>query len=114
MLSNAKLARLAKAMLEPFPDVVSGYLTDARIDRGCVVGRIYKDIVGRYANGALIRSDEIFELQLYGRQRWLVKTLGYGCYVIVDFHPHGGRQSLMQLAEMYESAAILHSRWPLH
>lgn len=111
-LTQARLARLALVMLERFPEVITGYLLDVRIQCGCVIGVIYKDL-GGHPDGALITSSEIMELQCHGR-RWLIKTRGYACYAVVNFHPHGGRQSLLHLADLFESAALAHSNRWLH
>lgn len=111
-LTQARLARLALVMLERFPEVVTGYLLDVRIQCGCAVGFIYRDL-GRYRDGDLITSSDIVELRCYGR-RWLIKTRGYACYAVVDFHPRGGRQSLLHLADLFESAALAHSNRWLH
>ena len=108
-----KMKRLAVAMLERFPDFVCGYLVNARVSCVCLVGQVYRDIYNCFSDGELITTAEIKEITQYGR-RWLIKTKHDECYVIVTFHPHGGRQSLLHLADQFQSASLAKSNWTHH
>lgn len=105
-------ARLGKAMSVRFPEFITGYLVNARICQGCAVGHIYKDLSG-FPDGTLMTSEEITELSEY-RGRWIIKTRCHDCFVVVNFSLRGGRKSIVQLADMFESAAAIQSRWCMH
>lgn len=113
-MCNPLMSRLARAMLERYPDeTITGYLVDARIVSFCVVGRLYNDLWNVYPDGTLITSAEISVLEEHGK-RWLIKTRDGDCYVVVSFHRQGGRRSLYHLAALFKSASLAHSRWCLH
>lgn len=106
MLTTHKKLLLLEALLESYPDeVITGYLVDAQISCNTVVGRVYKAL--GYGEGELFCSGEIREVIQY-QQRWLIKARGYDSLIIVNFAP-GGRQSLMHLIDLYETARLAQS-----
>lgn len=110
MLTTHKRLMLLSALLEDYPDeVVTGYLVDAQISCNTVVGRAYK--VFGYGEGELLRSGEIREVIEY-EHRWLIKTWEHDCLVIVNF-ARGGRQSLLYLIDLFETARLAQSHWCL-
>lgn len=110
MLKPKKMAMLARAMLDDFPELVSGYIVDAGIASCCLTGFAFKAF--GYANGERFVSDEIMELIHYDSKRWLVRTRDNDCFVIVCF-ARGGRQSLMHLVDVFHTAHLAQSRWCL-
>ncbi|MNZ95033.1 hypothetical protein D3C78_1141600 [compost metagenome] len=111
MLTLHKKLMLLDALLESYPDeCISGYLLDVRISCGCVQGLIYK--AWYFRNGELITSGEIHEIVDYGN-RFLIRTVDSQTFVIVSFHPRGGRKSLQHLIQLYQAAQLVHSRWCL-
>lgn len=54
MKNQRKMALLAAAMLEEFPDLVSGYVVDARVESLNLTGRVFKAF--GYRNGACLVS----------------------------------------------------------
>lgn len=110
MLTTHKKLRLLDALLEYYPDeIITGYLVDAQISCNTVVGKAYKAL--GYGEGELLRSGEIREVVQY-ENRWLIKTLDQDCFLIVNFSS-GGRQALMHLIDLFQTARLLHSRWCL-
>lgn len=110
MLTTHKRLLLLDALLESYPEeVITGYLVDAKVTCNTVVGRAYKAL--GYGEGELFFSGEIREVIEY-EHRWLIKTREHDCLVIVNFAP-GGRQSLMHLIDLYQTARLLRSRWYL-
>lgn len=110
-LTLRKKMMLLGALLESYPDeFISGYLVDAYITGTTVTGRAYK--TSGYSNGALLISGEIAEVVRDGH-RWLIKTRHHETFVIVNFHVCGGRQSLLHMIDLFESARLLSSRWIL-
>lgn len=110
MLTQRKKLRLLDALLESYPgEHISGYLLDVRISCGCVQGEIYNSLIFR--DGQLVTSGEIIEVVDYGN-RFVIKTYWHEAYVVVNFHTHGGRQSLKHLIGMFQSAQLAraHSR----
>ncbi len=111
MLTLCQKARLADALLENYPDeLITGYVTDARIAAGCLVGSAYK--AWSYALGEPMISGAITEVMQYER-RWLIKTREHDCWVIVNF-ARGGRQSLLHIIELFQTARLAQSRWCVH
>lgn len=106
MLTTRKKLLLLDALLESYPDeVITGYLVDARVSCNTVVGRAYKSL--GYGEGELLRSGEIREVIQY-QHRWLIRARGHDCLVIVNFAP-GGRQALMHLIDLYQTARLAQS-----
>lgn len=102
---------LLGAMLELYPDeVIAGYLVDAYITCNTVTGHAYK--AWGYSNGELLISGEITEAMRNGH-RWLIKTHYHETFLIVNFHAHGGRQSLLHMIDLFETARLVQSRWCL-
>ncbi|WP_278618683.1 hypothetical protein [Ectopseudomonas oleovorans] len=110
MLTLLKKARLADALLDDYEEVITGYIVDAQIVAGCLVGAAYKAC--GYAKGEHLISGSIIEVIEYDR-RWLVKTRELECLVIVNFAP-GGRRALLHLINLFETAHLAKSRWCLH
>tara|TARA_R110000868_G_scaffold326528_2_gene587538 strand:- start:4182 stop:4517 length:336 start_codon:yes stop_codon:yes gene_type:complete len=111
MLTLSQKARLADALLENYPDeLITGYVMDARIAAGCLTGNAYK--TWGYALGEPIVSGAITEIMQYER-RWLIKTREHDCLVVVNF-ARGGRQALLHLVDLFQTARLSHSRWCVH
>lgn len=111
MLTLSQKARLADALLESYPDeFITGYVMDARIAVGCLVGAAYK--AWGYAQGDRLISGAITEIMQYER-RWLIKTREHDCLVVVNF-ARGGRQALLHLVDLFQTARLSHSRWCVH
>ena len=111
MKNQRKMAVLAAAMIEDFPNLVSGYVVDARIKSLYLTGRVFKAF--GYRNGECLDSTEISQIMHFSPDRWAIKTGGEDLFVIASF-ARGGRQSLENLAEKFEAARLSHSRWHLH
>ena len=112
MTTLLKKARLADALLERHTDeVITGFVIDARVITGCLVGQVYK--MYGYADGERLVSGEISEIAQLSSGRWLVKTRELDCLSIVNFGP-GGRQSLLHLIDLFDSARLAQSRRCLH
>ena len=110
MLTTHKRLMLLNALLEEYPDeVITGYLVDTRVSCNSVVGHVFK--AWGYANGELLVSGAIKAVVQY-ENRWLIKTLDRDCFLIVNF-ASGGRQALMHLIDLYQTARLLHSQWCL-
>ncbi|MCQ4348881.1 hypothetical protein NGA35_15905 [Pseudomonas stutzeri] len=60
-----------------------------------------------YGEGELLRSGEIREVIQY-QHRWLIRARGHDGLVIVNFAP-GGRQALMHLIDLYQTAKLAQS-----
>ncbi|NMY53333.1 hypothetical protein [Pseudomonas sp. WS 5011] len=111
MLTLSQKARLADALLENYScELITGYVTDARIEAGCLVGAVYK--AWGYRPGERLISGTITEIMQYER-RWLIKTREHDCLVVVNF-ARGGRQALLHLVDLFQTARISHSRWCVH
>lgn len=110
MLTLRKKARLADALLDDYGEVITGYIVDAKIVAGCLVGDAYK--AWGHDEGAQLISGSITEVIEYDR-RWLVKTQELECLVIVNF-ASGGRRALLHLINLFETAQLARSRWCLH
>jgi len=110
MLTLVKKAKLADALLDDYPEVITGYVVDAKVVSGCLVGVAYK--AWGYAAGEKLISGSITQIIEYG-PRWLIKTGEQDCLVVVNF-AHGGRQSLLHLVDLFSTARIAHSRWCMH
>ena len=111
MLTLSQKARLADALLESYPDeFITGYVMDARIAAGCLVGAAYK--AWGYAQGDRLISGAITEIMQYDR-RWLIKTREHDCLVVVNF-ARGGRQALLHLVDLFQTARLAQSGWCIH
>jgi hypothetical protein len=112
MLSPRKTEMLLTALLEMYPEHrISGYLMDVSICCGCLVGTVYKHY--EYQDGALFLSEAVTQILAYDR-RYLIETADHQCFLAVNFHTHGGRQSLEHLLTLFKTAARLGSRYCLH
>jgi hypothetical protein len=111
MKNQRKMALLAAAMIEDFPDLVSGYVVDARIESLQLTGNVFKAF--GYRNGACLVSTVITQIMHFSPDRWVIKTGGDDFFVIASF-ARGGRQSVENLAEKFEAARLSHSRWHVH
>lgn len=113
MFSRYKKLLLTDALLEDYPDeLITGYIVDALIRCESVLGLIYKG--WGYRNGESFVSATISEVVLYEGPRWLIKTIERDCFVIVNFHTRGGRQSLLYLTDLLNSAALAGSSYCWH
>lgn len=111
MLTRYKKALLADAWLEDYPDeVITGYVIDARVIAGCLVGTAYK--TWGYMKGEHLVSGEITTIVKFDK-RWLIKTRENDCLVVVNFS-RGGRRSLLHLVDLFQSAEMAHSRFQVH
>src|SRR3990167_952444 len=102
---------LLEALLESYPnEVITGFLVDAYVSCSGVIGNAYK--AWSYPEHALLTSGEISEVVQY-EHRWLIKTRENDCLVIVNF-ARGGRQSLLHLIDLFQTARLTHSDWCIH
>ena len=100
MLTRYKKARLIDALVECYPgERIVGYVVDARVCCVSLIGSLYAS--SSQPNGSDLRSEEITEVFQY-KKRWLVTTRT-GCFVVVNFHRQGGRQSLEFLIALFQS-----------
>ncbi len=111
MRNQRKMALLAAAMLEDFPDLVSGYVVDARIESLHLTGNVFKAF--GYRNGESLVSTEIMQIMHFSPYRWAIKTGDDDFFVIASF-ARGGRQSVESLAEKFDAARLTQSRWHVH
>ena len=112
-MSSQEMSRLAVAMLERFPDFITGYLVNAKVVALCATGKIYKDAFGFYDDGELITSSEIERLEQHG-SRWVIKTREGDCFVVVNCHPNGGLKSVRYLISQFKSAMLAKSNRTRH
>ncbi len=112
-MSSQEMSRLASAMLERFPDFITGYLVNAKVIALCATGKIYRDAFGFHGDGELITSAEIERLEQYGR-RWVIKTREGDCFVVVNFHPNCGLKSVLYLINQFKGATLAKSNWTRH
>lgn len=110
MLTLVKKAKLADALLDDYPEVITGYVVDAKVVSGCLVGVAYK--AWGYAAGEKLISGSITQIIEYG-PRWLIKTGEQDCLVVVNFS-RGGRQSLLHLINLFVTARVVPLHWRLH
>lgn len=110
MLTLLKKAKLADALLDDYPEVITGYIVDAKVVSGCLVGEAYK--TWGYSRGEKLITGSITQIIEYG-SRWLIKTREQDCLVVVNFS-RGGRQSLLHLIELFQTARLAQSRWCIH
>lgn len=111
--ASHKMKRLAVAMLERFPDFITGYLVNAKVVALCATGMIYKDAFGFHDDGEIITTAEIERFEQHGR-RWVIKTREGDCFVVVNFHPNGGLKSVLYLITQFKSATLAKSNWTRH
>lgn len=101
MLTPRKSKLLLTALLEEYPgEILTGYILDVQVKSYCLVGNIYKS--PSHPNGTQIIA-EIGEVVDYG-DRYLVRSGNYDCFVIVNFHPRGGRRALHYTLKLFENA----------
>lgn len=111
MLTLSQKARLADALLENYPDeFITGYVINARIAAGSLIGAVYK--AWGYVQGERLISGAITEIMQY-EHRWLIKTREQDCFVVVNFG-RGGRQAMLHLIDLFQTARIAQSRWCIH
>lgn len=110
MLTLVKKAKLADALLDDYPEVITGYVVDAKVVSGCLVGVAYK--AWGYAAGEKLISGSITQIIEYG-PRWLIKTGDQDCLVVVNFS-RGGRQSLLHLINLFVTGRVAPSHWRVH
>ena len=95
--SESEADRLAEALNYPFGEPVTAYLSDAVIVSCCGFGVMHRHVKaepsGRFQDGNRLRTSDILKAEQHG-PHWVLRTLSGSFYVIVSFHPHGGRQSL--------------------
>lgn len=110
-LTPRKCQLLLAALLESYPEELPcGYLMEVRVCGDCAAGFAYR--ASGFDAGEAVATDVIVEVCRYPG-RWLLKTRSCGCWVVVNFAP-GGRQSLLHLIELFESARLAQSKWCLH
>lgn len=111
MLTPHQAQQLLAALLEDYPgEYITGYLLNARTVGDSLVGQVYKAPGQPPGTPILAQIDVIVD---YGR-RYLVRANGYDCFVIVSFHPQGGRRSLRQTLALFDGALRLGSRYTHH
>lgn len=111
MLTPRQARLLLAALLEDYPgEYITGFLLNARALGDTLQGQVYKAPGVPAGTSVLAKIDVIIE---HGR-RYLVHANGYDCFVIVTFHPQGGRRSLQQTVAQFEAAQRLGSRYTHH
>lgn len=103
-LTTAKKLRLLDALLQTYPGhMVTGFVIDARIRCACLLGIAYN--AWSYQNGQRIEPVEVLAaIKCDGH--WLIDTCDKDCFVVVNFHPQGGRRSLNHLLELFQTAKL--------
>ncbi|MCV6336258.1 hypothetical protein OFL47_06230 [Pseudomonas aeruginosa] len=103
MLTLRKRQQLLTALLEDYPEeYIDGYVIDARIDCHCLSGYIYKAL--GYDNGELFTAD--VECIVRYARRYVVRT-HHAAYLIVNFHPQGGRRALCETLAIFTRGTAL-------
>lgn len=111
MLTPHQAQQLLAALLEDYPgESITGYLLNARTVGDSLVGQVYKAPGQPPGTPILAQIDAILD---YGR-RYLVHANGYDCFVIVSFHPRGGRRSLQHTLALFDGARCLGSSYTHH
>lgn len=109
-LSTYAERRLAQAFDYQFCEPVTAYLTNTTIVSCCGVGVMHRhikaDSSGRFQDGHRVRTSDIRHAEQHGAF-WVLHTLSGSFYVIVSFHPHGGRQSLQTFLKLREQGVHL-------
>ncbi len=104
-LSSCTKEKLAWAMEAGFGRPVTAYLTDAYFVAGCCIGVVHShvraDFNGRFQDGHRVRTSDILQAHCHGGF-WSLRSYTGSHYVVVTFHPDGGRQSLDVLLEHIE------------
>ncbi|MNF99561.1 hypothetical protein D3C84_824650 [compost metagenome] len=102
--------RLAQAFNYPFSEPVTAYLTEAMVVACCGFGVMHRhvkaDPFGRFQDGHRLRTSDILQAEKPG-PFWVLHTRSGSFYVIVSFHPHGGRQSLEAFLKLREQGVHL-------
>ncbi|MFI8742921.1 hypothetical protein [Stutzerimonas zhaodongensis] len=108
--SDSDADRLAEAFNYAFGEPVTAYLTDAVIVSCCGFGVMHRHVKaepsGRFQDGHRLRTSDILQAEQCGPY-WILRTLSGSFYVIVSFHPHGGRQSLEAFLKLREQGVHL-------
>lgn len=91
------LKRVTCAKAQAYDAPVTGYLTNAYIVSCCAIGVVSShrknDVLGRFADGHLIRTSDIKGARKEGRF-WVLTTMN-SRYVVATFKREMGRASLM-------------------
>lgn len=110
MSTHSDADRLAEAFNYAFGEPVTAYLTDAVIVSCCGFGVMHRHVKaepsGRFQDGHRLRTLDILQAEQRGPY-WILRTLSGSFYVIVSFHPHGGRQSLEAFLKLREQGVHL-------
>jgi len=115
-LSRYAKARLALALKLPFGTSVTGYLVGvhiiARVGFGVVYEHVKADAFGRFANGHRMITYDVLKVERRSGF-WLLHTWSGSLYVVVTFHPVGGRRSLDAFLSIHPAELHL-TPWRLH
>lgn len=108
--SDSDADRLAEAFNYPFSELVTAYITNAVIVSCCGFGVMHRHVKaepsGRFQDGHRLRTSDILNAERHGPY-WVLRTLSGSFYVIVSFHPHGGRQSLHEFLKLRDQSVHL-------
>lgn len=100
---GAHFGSLAEAFNYPFDEPVTAYLTEMVIVSCCGFGVMHRhvkaELSGRFRDGHRLRTSDILKAEQHGPY-WVLRTFSGSFYVIVSFHPHGGRQSLQAFLKL--------------
>lgn len=100
---NTQSEPLTDAFNYSFDEPVTAYLTDAVIVSCCGFGVMHRhvkaELSGRFRDGHRLRTSDILKAEQHGPY-WVLRTFSGSFYVIVSFHPHGGRQSLQAFLKL--------------
>ncbi len=108
--SDSDADRLAEAFNYPFSELVTAYITNAVIVSCCGFGVMHRHVKaepsGRFQDGHRLRTSDILNAEQHGPY-WVLRTLSGSFYVIVSFHPHGGRKSLHEFLKLRDQGVHL-------
>ena len=101
-----KSKQLLYALLRDYPgEFVTGFVVDAHLQSYCLTGYIYKS--PNHENGERVIA-EVRDVVDFG-DYYLVHSGKYDSFVIVNFHPRGGRRAMRYMLELFDGAAWLGS-----
>lgn len=102
---------LLHALLRDYPgEIVTGFILDAHVQSYCLTGYIYKS--PSHENGERVIA-EVREVVDFG-EYYVVHAGEYDSFVIVNFHPRGGRRAMRYMLALFDGAARAGSNFTRH
>ncbi|WP_342244723.1 hypothetical protein [Pseudomonas sp. OTU5201] len=89
------------------PDLLlamTAFLADVRIEDGRATGRVFADVLERFAEGMRIRTGRIAQVRRLNGY-WTIRTVNYSQYLIVSFDPADGLATFANYAWLLFSEA---------